>query len=101
MSTRERWIVYPLLFLALGLVLRSSFEESISEIEFRCQTIECQNLRVKLINGQPVVPHPVMVVVPSPAAAAGQATVEQESADEETSNESAHRETDRESPDGS
>ncbi len=66
MSTRERWIVYPLLFLALGLVLRTSLEKSVNAIEFRCQTIECHNLRVRLINGQPALSQPVTFVVPTP-----------------------------------
>jgi hypothetical protein len=41
MSERERWIVYPLLFLALGASLRDKFSPLTSS-----KIIECQELRV-------------------------------------------------------
>ena len=34
-------------------------------IEFRCQTIECHNLRVRLINDQPVLAQPLTFVMPT------------------------------------
>ena len=60
MSTRERWIVYPLLFLALLLILKMSYQNS---MELRCRSIECYSLSVKLLNGQPVPPEGLPVLV--------------------------------------
>jgi len=53
MSERERWIVYPLLFLALGAALRDKLSE-----QTRTKHIECQELVVYGEDrpGQPPVP---------------------------------------------
>ncbi len=51
MSTRERWIVYPLLFLALGAVLR---DKILGEIEIP-GAVKCGALFVMGPNGQPAV----------------------------------------------
>ncbi len=71
MSTRERWIVYPLLFLALGAALRDKVIGKIEIPRFvcgrldvrgltRCEAVECgqsvcQELLVLGPTGQPVV----------------------------------------------
>jgi hypothetical protein len=55
MSNRERWIVYPLLFYALVMGFKSTYRDP---LEFRCRTIECQNLNVKLINGSAALANP-------------------------------------------
>jgi hypothetical protein len=53
MSTRERWIVYPLLFLTLGIAMRNQFlpTKMLGAVDFRAgelnaQTIRCNNLEV-------------------------------------------------------
>jgi hypothetical protein len=52
MSIRERWIVYPLLFLSLGISLRDQFLPSmrmrpgLSAAKLRCIELECQDLTV-------------------------------------------------------
>jgi hypothetical protein len=53
MSTRERWIVYPLLFLALGIAMRNQFlpTKRMGAVDFMAgelsaQTIHCNNLEV-------------------------------------------------------
>lgn len=53
MTDRERWIVYPLLFLALGVALRDKLSE-----HTKTKTIECQELIVygEESAGQPAVP---------------------------------------------
>ena len=48
MTNRERWIVYPLLFYALAMGFKASYQDP---LEFRCRTIECQQLNVRMING--------------------------------------------------
>ena len=40
MSTRERWIVYPLLFLALGAALRDKLVEKIEISRLKCNRLE-------------------------------------------------------------
>jgi hypothetical protein len=50
MTNRERWIVYPLLFYALAMGFKATYQDP---LEFRCRTIECQDLIVKFINGTP------------------------------------------------
>ncbi|MEX0939214.1 MAG: hypothetical protein WDZ59_15235 [Pirellulales bacterium] len=49
MSDRERWIVYPLLFLALGLALRDKLTQVI-----QCETLICNRLQIEDRQGQPV-----------------------------------------------
>lgn len=51
MSNRERWIVYPLLFYALVMGFKATYQDP---LEFRCRTIECQQLNVRMINGTSV-----------------------------------------------
>ena len=50
MTERERWIVYPLLFLALGAALRDKLFD-----QTRTKSLECQELTVSAENvgGQP------------------------------------------------
>ena len=48
MSNRERWIIYPLLFYALVMGFKSTYRDP---MEFKCRTIECDNLKVRSING--------------------------------------------------
>jgi hypothetical protein len=47
MSQRERWIVYPLLFLALGTALRDKFypPHELAAENIRCQNLLVQNVR--------------------------------------------------------
>jgi hypothetical protein len=54
MSTRERWIVYPLVFLTLGIVLRDKFVPQVHSAaiqfeagEIAAQRIHCAQLQVK------------------------------------------------------
>jgi len=53
MTERERWVVYPLLFLALGAALRDKLSE-----HTKTKTLECQELIVygESSAGQPAVP---------------------------------------------
>ncbi len=48
MSTRERWIVYPLLFLALGIELRDKMVpcSQIQTAEVMAKQIRCEQLQV-------------------------------------------------------
>jgi hypothetical protein len=52
MSTRERWIVYPLLFLTLGIVMRDKAREMLTPTvhvganEFAAERIHCSQLQV-------------------------------------------------------
>ena len=48
MSTRERWIVYPLLFLTLGIVMRDKFVPAarFEANELAAERIHCNQLRV-------------------------------------------------------
>lgn len=46
MSERERWIVYPLLFLALGAALRDKLIKKTESDVVVAQTVECNELRV-------------------------------------------------------
>ena len=56
MSTRERWIVYPLLFLALGAALRDKIigKIEIPQLEVK-EAVKCGTLFVMGPNGQPAV----------------------------------------------
>ncbi len=72
MTERERWIVYPLLFFALGAGLRDKFLQHVSTKELECQRIVakeivCEDVSVidsekpdrivaKLASGQPATP---------------------------------------------
>jgi hypothetical protein len=44
MSERERWIVYPLLFFALGAALRDKFLQQVTTKELRCDRIATDEL---------------------------------------------------------
>ena len=48
MSTRERWIVYPLLFLTLGIVLRDKFvpQRSLRVVELEVENARCNHLEL-------------------------------------------------------
>jgi hypothetical protein len=41
MSDRERWIVYPLLFLSLGLTLKPKFTHELEVPHIHCRSITC------------------------------------------------------------
>ncbi len=47
MNERERWIVYPLLFLALGAALRDSFRQRVTTDELVTKRIVCEELSVR------------------------------------------------------
>jgi hypothetical protein len=49
MTERERWIVYPLLFFALGAALRDKFTHTVQTDELRAGRILCEELEV--LNG--------------------------------------------------
>jgi hypothetical protein len=46
MTERERWIVYPLLFFALGAALRDKFLQHVTTKDLESQRITCKELRV-------------------------------------------------------
>jgi hypothetical protein len=46
MTERERWIVYPLLFLALGAALRDKLFDQTTSKSIICEDIVCQELTV-------------------------------------------------------
>jgi hypothetical protein len=46
MTERERWIVYPLLFFALGAALRDKFTHTVQTDELRAGRILCEELEV-------------------------------------------------------
>lgn len=58
MSNRERWIIYPLLFLALGTSLKSKITRTLTVDEVRCRTliaeqrVWCKTLIAKQRPGQ-------------------------------------------------
>jgi len=53
MTSRERWVLYPLLFLTLGIVMRDKFFQRDTPI--RARHILCRHLDVVDSNGQPQV----------------------------------------------
>ena len=46
MSTRERWIVYPLLFLTLGTVMRDKF---VPQTSLGVESLQCNRLNVQKV----------------------------------------------------
>ena len=44
MTTRERWIIYPLLFLSLGIGLRPKLTSQLSVANLQCDTLHCERL---------------------------------------------------------
>ncbi|RIK84535.1 MAG: hypothetical protein DCC67_04865 [Planctomycetota bacterium] len=46
MSERERWIVYPLLFFALGAALRDKFTQEVRTDKLRAGQIQCEELLI-------------------------------------------------------
>lgn len=46
MTDRERWTVYPLLFLALGISLKDKLTRSVNTDEVRCKAVVCDELFV-------------------------------------------------------
>lgn len=60
MTTRERWIVYPLLFLTLGIGIRDKvappnprfMRPGVNAMNVRCLNLECQDLTVTGPNGE-------------------------------------------------
>ena len=60
MTTRERWTVYPLLFLAIGLAMRAQSGTPDLNGRIRCEILEaasvvCQKLRVESADGTTLV----------------------------------------------
>lgn len=53
MTERERWTVYPLLFLALGVSLKDKLTYSVNTKNLRCQTMVCNELAVIDTKGIP------------------------------------------------
>src|SRR5688500_13918891 len=46
MNERERWIVYPLLFFALGAALRDKYTQSVQTGELHASQITCEDIAV-------------------------------------------------------
>ena len=46
MTDRERWTVYPLLFLALGISLKDKLARSVETDRIECKTLVCEGLEV-------------------------------------------------------
>jgi hypothetical protein len=44
MTDRERWTVYPLIFLTLGIALRSKITQSLDVKDIDCETLRCSEL---------------------------------------------------------
>jgi hypothetical protein len=55
MSDRERWIVYPLLFLAIGLAMRNDFEQSDEGHAGVADVVRCKALEIVGPEGKPTV----------------------------------------------
>jgi hypothetical protein len=53
MSTRERWIVYPLIFLTLGIALRDKLLYRVRTDDLVAERVECRTLIVHGPNGRP------------------------------------------------
>jgi len=53
MSERERWIIYPLLFLALGAALRDKLLKQTIADRIICENMFCQSLSVVNDQGRP------------------------------------------------
>jgi hypothetical protein len=52
MSDRERWIVYPLLFLAIGFGLKSQWPRP---DDLECRSVRCKNIVVDNLDGTPCI----------------------------------------------
>src|SRR5262245_52781497 len=46
MSNRERWVIYPLLFLAIGISMRNGVELQSNSQEIESQILRCRSLEV-------------------------------------------------------
>jgi hypothetical protein len=46
MTERERWTVYPLLFLSLGIAMRSQITSSLKLHEITCDTLKSRNMEI-------------------------------------------------------
>ncbi len=55
MTDRERWTVYPLLFLALSMSLKDKLTRFVSTDTVECKTLVCEKLEVKGTEGNPSV----------------------------------------------
>ena len=53
MTERERWTVYPLLFLSLGIAMRTKITSSLDLHEMNCQTLKSREIE---ITGEAAVP---------------------------------------------
>ena len=49
MTERERWIVYPLLFLALGAALRDKLIKSTFSERVTCEVLDCETLQARQV----------------------------------------------------
>jgi hypothetical protein len=47
MSTRERWVIYPLLFLAIGFAMRSGVIQSEQEKQITTDLVRCKAIEVE------------------------------------------------------
>jgi hypothetical protein len=72
MSERERWIVYPLVFFALGAALRDKFTQSVHTEELRAGKIACEEL-VVLDSDSPNRSVAKLLSAPSPSSSASSA----------------------------
>ena len=63
MTNRERWVVYPLLFLTLGIAMRDKvappsprfMRPGVNALNVRCVHLECQDLTVAGPNGEKLI----------------------------------------------
>jgi hypothetical protein len=69
MNERERWIVYPLLFFALGAALRDKFFQTVSADELKCKQLLCEEVVVV----DPAKPNRVVAKLTSSSRAGAQA----------------------------
>jgi hypothetical protein len=72
MTERERWVVYPLLFLALGASLRDKFPPS----RTTSKIIECEELRIVDADqlGEDLQPRPLVRIGQTPSSAGAAAS---------------------------
>lgn len=73
MTTRERWIVYPLLMFSLMMGIKTHYFQD--TFVLKAEKIECGDLTVRLINGRPARLTAIIPSIPAPATAPPKAEV--------------------------
>jgi hypothetical protein len=77
MNERERWIVYPLLFFALGASLRDKFLQHVSTKELECQRLVVKQIACEELNvTDPAKPDRIVAKLTSGAPGGGNATAD-------------------------